>query len=455
MIRKNNFRKIIPAFAFSVCMQLTYGQQIIERDPLIEKMVNEVSSDSLKTYVEKLVSFGTRSTLSSTTDKKRGIGPAREWILQKFEQFSRHTNGRLTAVLDTITLPADKRRLDVPTNIGNVIATLKGTDPTDKRVFMISGHLDSRATNVMNRTSDAPGANDDGSGVAAVLESARIMSRQNFPATIIFVAFSGEEQGLLGAEYLATKMRTENIALEALFNNDIMGSNHSNGTNIINNTMVRVFSEGLPAFETDKKAGMIRSFGLENDGAPRQLARYIKEVGERYVDNLEVKLIYRSDRYLRGGDQTPFLQKGFTAIRISEMNENFDHQHQDLRTENNIIYGDLTVFMDFEYLRKNTALNLSCLANLAKSPAKPETVKMEVKNLSNFTTLSWKGLPEHTARGFYVLIRESASPVWQKKIFTSQNSISLPYSKDNYVFAVQSVSNNNNESLPVLPTADR
>jgi Peptidase family M28 len=455
MIRKNYFKKITLAFTLSACMQLSFGQQIIDRDPLIEKMVNEVSSDSLKTYVEKLVSFGTRSTLSSTTDKKRGIGPAREWILQKFEQFSRHSNGRLTAVLDTITLPADKRRLDVPTNIGNVVATLKGTDPSDNRVFMISGHLDSRSTNVMNRTNDAPGANDDGSGVAAVLESARIMSRQNFPATIIFVAFSGEEQGLLGAEYLATKMRAENIALEALFNNDIMGSNHSNGTNIINNTMVRVFSEGLPAFETDKKAGMIRSFGLENDGAPRQLARYIKEVGERYVDNLEVKLIYRSDRYLRGGDQTPFLQKGFTAIRISEMNENFDHQHQDLRTENNIIYGDLTVFMDFEYLRKNTALNLSCLANLAKSPAKPETVKMEVKNLSNFTSLSWKGLPANSARGFYVLIRESSSPVWQKKIFTSQNTISLPYSKDNYVFAVQSVSNNNNESLPVLPTADR
>ena len=320
---------------------------------------------------------------------------------------------------------------------------------------MISGHIDSRSTDVMNRTNDAPGANDDGSGVAAVLEAARIMSKQSFPATILFVAFSGEEQGLLGAEYMASKMKEQQIELEALLNNDIMGSNHSNGTNIINNTMVRVFSEGLPAFETDKKAGMIRSFGLENDGAPRQLARYIKEVGERYVDNLEVKLIYRSDRYLRGGDQTPFLQKGFTAIRISEMNENFDHQHQDLRTENNIVYGDLTEFMDFEYLRKNTALNLSCLANLAKSPAKPETVKMEVKNLSNFTNLSWKGLPEQTARGFYVLIRESASPVWQKKIFTRQNSISLPYSKDNYVFAVQSVSNNNNESLPVLPTADR
>jgi hypothetical protein len=435
--------------------QSALSQQIIERDPQIEKMVNEVSSDSLRNYIDKLVSFGTRSTLSSTTDKKRGIGPAREWVLMKFQQFARNADGRLNAILDTVTLPADKRRLDVSTNLGNVIATLKGTDPNDKRVFMISGHIDSRSSDVMNRTNDSPGANDDGSGVAAVMETARIMSSQKFPATIIFAVFSGEEQGLLGAEYMAAKMKEQQIELEALLNNDIMGSNHSNGTNIINNSMVRVFSEGLPAFETDKKAALIRSMGLENDGASRQLARYIKEVGERYVDNLEVKLIFRSDRFLRGGDQTPFLQKGFTAIRISEMNENFNHQHQDLKTENNIEYGDLAKFMDFEYLRKNTALNLACLSNLAKSPAKPGQVKMEVKNLSNFTSLSWPSISENNRAGYFILIRESSSPVWQKKIFTSGNTISLPYSKDNYVFAVQSVSNQHNESLPVIPVADR
>ena len=442
-------------FILLTCLKFTQAQQIIEKDPSIENMVKEVSPDSLRSYIDKLVSFGTRSTLSSTTDKKRGIGASRDWVLQKFRQFSQNTGNRLIAVLDTTTLPADKRRLDAPTNLGNVLATLPGSDPADHRVFMISGHLDSRASDVMNRTIDAPGANDDGSGVAAVLESARIMSRQSFPATIIFAVLSGEEQGLLGATILAEKFRAENIALEALINNDIMGSNHSNGTNIINNSMVRVFSEGLPAYETDKKAANLRNLGLENDGASRQLARYIKEVGERYVDNLEVKLIYRSDRFLRGGDQTPFLQKGFTAVRITEMNENFDHQHQDLKTENNIIYGDLATFMDFEYLRKNTALNLACLANLAKSPVKPVSVKMEVKSLSNFTTLTWNTFPENNQSGFYVLIRESSSTVWQKKIYTKDQNIVLPYSKDNYVFAVQSVSNNKNESLPVLPTADR
>lgn len=452
---KYYIRKSWITIALLICFHIAQSQQIIDRDPQIEDMVKEVSLDSLRSYIDKLVSFGTRSTLSSTTDKKRGIGPAREWVLMKFQQFAQNSGGRLEAKLDTVTLPADKRRLDVATNLGNVIAYLIGTDPTDKRVFMISGHIDSRSTDVMNRTNDAPGANDDGSGVAAVLEAARIMSKQSFPATILFVAFSGEEQGLLGAEYMAAKMKEQQIELEALLNNDIMGSNHSNGTNIINNTMVRVFSEGLPAFETDKKAGMIRSMGLENDGASRQLARYIKEVGERYVDNLEVKLIFRSDRFLRGGDQTPFLQKGFTAIRVSEMNENFDHQHQDLKTVNNIEYGDLAKFMDFEYLRKNTALNLACLANLAKSPAKPVQVKMEVKSLSNFTTLSWPTTSGKNANGYYILVRESSSPVWQKKIYTKQNTISLPYSKDNYVFAVQSVSIQHNESLPVMPVADR
>lgn len=448
-------RKGTVVIALLISFHFAKSQQIIDRDPQIEEMVKEVSSDSLRYYIDKLVSFGTRSTLSSTTDKKRGIGAAREWVFIKFQQFAQNSGGRLNAVLDTVTLAADKRRIDTAINLGNVIATLKGTDPNDKRVFMISGHIDSRSTNVMNRSNDAPGANDDGSGVAAVMEAARIMSKQSFPATILFAVFSGEEQGLLGAEFMAAKMKNQQIELEALLNNDIMGSNNSNGTNIINNTMVRVFSEGLPAFETDKKSGMIRSMGMENDGASRQLARYIKETGERYVDNLEVKLIFRSDRFLRGGDQTPFLQKGFTAIRISEMNENFDHQHQDLKTEKNIEYGDLAKFMDFEYLRKNTALNLACLANLAKSPIKPAQVKMEVKSLSNFTTLSWPSIPDNKAAGYYILIRESSSPVWQKKIFTKQNTIRLPYSKDNYVFAVQSVSNQHNESLPVIPVADR
>lgn len=432
-----------------------FSQTIIQRDPQIANMVAAVSQDSLKSYIDKLVSFGTRSTLSTQSSTKEGIGAARNWVLQKFNEFAKNSGGRMTAIIDTVTIPADGRRIDKPVLLGNVMATLKGTDPNDKRIFIISGHLDSRVTDVMNRTSAAPGANDDGSGTAAVIECARIMSRQSFPATIIFVAVSGEEQGLLGSGHMAAKAKKENWAIEALLNNDIVGSNNSNETEIINNTQVRVFSEGLPSFETEKHIKKILAQGLENDGKSRQLARYVKETGERYVDHLEVVLVYRYDRFLRGGDHLPFLQNGFTAVRITEMNENYTRQHQDLRVENGIKYGDLPEFIDYEYLRKNTAINLATLANLAKAPAAPENAKILVRNLSNQASITWNAPLTGNTKGYYILMRETSSPLWQKKFFTTDTKITLPYSKDNYFFAVQSVNETGNESLPVVPEVSR
>ena len=283
------------------------AQVMINKDTEISSMVTQVSSDSLKSYINSMVAFGTRNTLSTQTSKVRGIGAARNWVLQKFNQFAVKSNGRLSAFIDTTTLQPDKRRVDTILLLGNVVATLKGTDPNDKRLFVISGHLDNMRTSVMDRTGDAPGANDDGSGTAAVLECARIMSQKSFPATIIFVAVSGEEQGLLGAHFMAGKAKRDSINIEAVLNNDIMGSNNSNETNIIDNTRIRVFSEGLPAFETEKNAKLIRQLGLENDGRSRQLARYVKEIGERYVENIEVVMIYRNDRFLRGGDHSAFV----------------------------------------------------------------------------------------------------------------------------------------------------
>jgi Zn-dependent M28 family amino/carboxypeptidase len=431
------------------------AQTIIQRDPEIESMVKEVSSDSLRSYITKLVSFGTRSTLSTTTDKKRGIGAAREWVVQRFNEFAKNSNGRMTAYVDTTTIPADGRRVDVATNLGNAMAILKGTDPNDDRIYLISGHLDSRVTDVMNRTADAPGANDDGSGVAAVMECARVMSKHSFPATIIFVAVSGEEQSLLGSTYLANQAKAKNWNIDAMLNNDIMGSNNSNETNIIDNTRLRVFSEAFATSDTGRAAMNIRNLGLENDSRSRQLARYVKETGERYVDNIEVVMIYRSDRFLRGGDHTPFLQKGYAAVRLTEMNENYNHQHQDLKTDKGVVYGDLVEFMDFEYLRKNTGVNLSTLANLAKAPSMPQEVRVEVRNLTNSTSLNWKAPKYGKPKGYYILMRETTSPVWQKKIFTTDTMTTVPYSKDNYFFAVQCVSDNGNESLPVLPTPGR
>lgn len=428
-----------------------FAQTIVQRDPQIADLVAQVSADSLQAHINGLVSFGTRNTLSVSADSKRGIGAARQWVLGKFNQYAKQSGGRMTAVIDTWTLPADGKRVDKPTEIGNVLATLKGSDPTDDRIFIVQGHIDSRVSNVMNRESDAPGANDDGSGTAAVIELARVMSKSQFPATIIFAVVSGEEQGLLGAEHLSEKAVAEKWNLEALLNNDIMGSNHSNETNIIDNTRVRVFSEGLPAFQLADKAANIRQFGAENDGKARTVARYLKEVGERYVDKLEVVLVYRNDRYLRGGDHTPFVNRGFGAVRITEMNENYDHQHQDLRTEKGTEYGDYAKFMDFEYLRKNTAINAATLANLAKAPAVPQQVTIEVRNLTNSTSLYWQAPKSGKVKGYYILMRETYWPFWQKKIFTTKLGITLPYSKDNYYFAVQSVSEDGNESLPVLP----
>ena len=440
---------------FTGSFLFSQGQTIINRDPEIASMVKEVSSDSLKSYIQSLVSFGTRSTLSSQTDPNRGIGAARNWVLNKFNQFAQHSDGRLTAFIDTITYKPDGKRVDKPIILGNVVAILKGTDPHDKRIFLISGHLDSRRTDVMDREKDAPGANDDGSGSAAVLESARILSAHGFPATIIFVTVSGEEQGLLGAQFMADKAKKEKWQIEGVLNNDIMGSNNSSETNIIDNTRIRVFSEGLSVLDTGKVATTIRNLGLENDGRSRQLARYIKEIGERYIDNLEVVMVYRNDRFLRGGDHSPYVQNGFAAVRITEMNENYYHQHQDIRTENNIVYGDLTEFMDFEYLRKNTAMNLSCLANLAKASSVPEEVKVQTKQLENYTTLTWKEPLHGKTKGYYILIRETTSAVWQKKIFTNSTTIKLPYSKDNYFFGVQSISEYGNESIPVIPGVAR
>lgn len=431
------------------------AQTIINRDAEISQYVNLVSADSLKSNVEKLVSFGTRHTMSSTTNSKNGIGAARNWVLDKFKIYAKNAGGRMAVELQSMDLQPDGKRINKITNLGNPLAILKGTDPNDNRVFIITGHLDSRVSNVLNSESDAPGANDDASGVAAVLESARILSKSKFPATIVFVAVSGEEQGLLGAKMLSDRAIKEKWNIVAVLNNDMIGNNKASETGNITNMQLRIFSEGLPFADLDNKAKFIRSYGLENDGDSRQLARYSKEIGERYVENTDIKLIYRNDRFLRGGDHTPFVEAGFTAVRLTDMNENYDHQHQDLRTEGKKEFGDLVKFMDFEYLRKNTAVNVSVLSNLAKAVSAPQNVKMDVKQLDNMTALSWEKPLSGTPNGYYILIRETDQSMWQKKIFTKELSVKIPYSKDNYFFAVQSVGVAGNESLPVVPGLSR
>ncbi|SHL46407.1 M28 family metallopeptidase [Flavobacterium chilense] len=429
--------------------QISIAQAV--EDPEIKKMITEIKAENLEATVRKLVSFGTRHTLSDTKSKTKGIGAAQQWVKSEFDKFALESNGRLTSTIDYFTVKADGKRVDKDSQLGNVMATLKGTDPNDNRVLVISGHLDSRVSDVMNIKSDAPGANDDGSGVAAVIELAKVMSKRSFPATIVFVAVVGEEQGLIGARHLAEYARESNWNIIAMLNNDMIGNSLSSGTNLRDNTQVRIFSETIPFLETEDEAKMRKATSRDNDSPSRLLARYIKTVTEQYVDQLKVKLVYRNDRFLRGGDHTPFSQNGFAAVRFCEMNENFDHQHQDLRTENGIKYGDLVEFMDFEYLRKNTCSNLATLANLAWSPKAPVNVGIEVKELSNSSALAWTAPEGKAPYGYQILMRETSSSQWEKTFFVKNTKAEIPYSKDNYFFAVQTVDALGHASLPVFP----
>lgn len=441
--------KILLGLCLIFFYSVTVAQVAVIRDPKIAKMVTEVSSDSLENYVRSLASFTTRHTLN--TNNQTGMPAAQQYVLSKFNSFAENSNGRMSAEIEQFTIPADGRRITEDSPAANVIATLKGTDPNDNRVFIISGHMDSRNKDVMDREGIAPGANDDGSGTAAVIELARVMASREFPATILFVAFTGEEEGLKGATYLADKAKEQEWEIGAVLNNDIVGNSESSGTLIKDNLKMRVFSETIPAFETEQMERIRKYTGAENDSKSRQLARYVKEIGERYVDQFEVKLIYRADRFLRGGDQTAFARNGFTAVRMSEMNENFYHQHENVRIENGRQYGDLPEFMDFEYLRKVAAVNIASLATLAEAPSVPQEVQIEVRGLSNSSTLHWSEPEYGTAKGYYVLMRETSSSMWEKKFYTEENTLTLPYSKDNYFFAVQAIGEKGAESMAVFP----
>jgi hypothetical protein len=428
---------------------------IIKQDQLIKTMVEEVSSQNIEDIVRKLVSFETRHSMSDTLSKTIGIGAARNWIKAELESYSKATGGRLKVEFDTFTQAADGRRVITPTVMKNVLGILPGTDPLDDRVFIVSGHYDSRASDVNDAKIFSPGANDDASGTAVAMELARVMSKYKFNCTLIFVAMVAEEQGLYGAANLAKRAKAEGWNLSGMITNDIVGNSYGIENGIKDNRTVRIFSEGVSVVETPEEAMRRASTGSENDGSARQFARYLKEVGERYVDHLEVKLIYRRDRYLRGGDHTPFSQLGYAGIRVTEMNENFDRQHQDVRKEKGVDYGDLPDFVDYDYTRKVTQLNLASLANLALAPREPQKVGIVTSGLTNKTELRWESPVGEKPLGYYVLMRETTSPVWEKKFFVTDTKAILNYSKDNYYFGVQSVDNEGHESLVVIPRSVR
>ena len=349
-------------------------------------------------------------------------------------------------------------RIKEPTEIQNVYAILRGTDPEQaKRIFLVTGHYDSRSLDVMDATHIAPGANDDGSGTAVSLECARVMSKHKFPATVIFLTVAGEEQGLNGSTHFAKMAKEQGWQLEGVLNNDIVGGNRTPGDTLQNHNWVRVFSEGIPAAATEADLNRIRSVGGENDSASRQLARYIRQVAQTYpsLGQFSPQLIYRRDRYLRGGDHSAFNNQGFAAVRFTEYREDFHHQHENPRTENGIEYGDLPKFVDFEYVANVARLNAASLATLASSPAPPVKPRLLTKGLENDSKLEWDAAPGATS--YDLVWRKTTDPDFPTENMTnvSVTNADVVESKDNVIFGLRSVDAKGHKSLVVIPEPER
>ncbi len=374
---------------------------------VLREIPMQVSADELHATIAKLVGFGTRHTLSDTKSDTRGIGAARRWVQARFAAIGKDCGGCLEIVTPAQIVTGT--RIPHAAEVMDVVAIQRGTsDPN--RVIAITGHLDSRVTDVMNAKSDAPGANDDGSGSATVIETARVLSKHQFAATIVYGVLSGEEQGLYGGKVLADYAKQQGWQVEADLNNDIVGNTHGQD-GVVDNTTVRVFSEGTKSGETLEQAKYRRYHGGEVDSPSRNLARMLADLAEKYLTNFHVRMVYRTDRYSRGGDQVPFLEAGFPAVRVTEAHEIYTRQHQDLRTENGIHYGDTIDGVDFAYLAQVARLNSLGLATLAAAPAPPAGVDIDGA-VSTDTTIHWQ--PVAGAAGYRVWWRDTTAPQWQQ-----------------------------------------
>lgn len=424
-------------------------------DPQIAAALARVSAQRIQANIEKLVSFQTRLTLSAqdadSIKAGHGIGAAREWIKGEFEGYSRACGGCLEVKTDSFTEnPAE--RIPKPTVITNVYAVLKGTDPESaKRIVLVTGHYDSRNSDTLDANGIAPGANDDASGTAVSLECARVLSQMKFSASIIFLTVAGEEQGLNGSRHFARMAKDQGWDIEAVLNNDIVGGDRSPRQDP---GIVRVFSEGLPVAATEAELRRVRNLGGESDSTSRQLARYVAEVSRAYQTKTRPLLVFRLDRYLRGGDHYSFNQQGYAAVRFTEYREDYNHQHQNIRTENGIEYGDVLKFVNFDYVANVARLNAATLASLASAPAPPAQVRLQTKELENDSTLTWEASPGSAS--YEVLWRDTASPQWEHaQPVGNVTRATLPLSKDNVIFAVRAVDGMGHPSLPVVPQPER
>ena len=452
---RSSFALLAVLFWINASPTVAQAQHVLQgtgNNPTIEVALAEISTKRIEATVRTLVGFGTRHTLSDPDSVDRGIGAARKWIKAELETYARESDGRLKVEEDSFLQPVAPR-VPKPTTLVNLVATLPGDDPASRdRWIVISGHYDSIPRPLSDSKIDAPGANDDASGTAVVMELARVLSKHHFDATLVFLAVAGEEQGLLGSTHWAEKARADGRKIEAMLTNDIVG-NTQGGNGVRENRRLRVFSEGVPSNESEAQARLRRSVGGENDGLSRQLARYLKDVAEHAMPDFEVTLVFRRDRYGRGGDHIPFNERGYAAVRLTEPNENFNRQHEKVEVRDGVAYGDVIEHVDFDYVSRVARVNASLMINLALAPAAPAEFRFGSARQSYDTTLTWKRGAEPDLAGYRVLWRSTEQPYWQRsrELGDVSQSTLNGLSKDDVFFALQAIDKDGNASLPVVP----
>jgi hypothetical protein len=418
-------------------------------------LLGEVDPDRIKTTILQLVQFGTRHTASSQTDPVRGIGAATTWVFDQMQTIAATSSGRMTVQKQTFVQPVSSN-IPVPTTISNVIATLKGT-ASPERFYVITGHLDSRVTDVLNFTSDAPGADDDASGVAIVLELARLFATRQFPGTLVFATVAGEEQGLYGSAFMAAQMNAAGDDVQGMFSNDIVGASQAFDGTRPDPFTVRLFVEGIPTAVTSEEISIMQSTGGENDGVTHQLARFVTSVAPFYLTDMNIRVIWRRDRYLRGSDHISFQEQGYPAARFTEPRENYNHEHQDVKVVNGVQFGDLPQFVDFGYTARVAKVNGAALWALATNPGTPKNLQIHTTppagfSGTNLTTLTWDANPEPDLAGYEVVMRETTAPDWTSATGVGNvTTVTLDISKDNVQFGLRAIDQAGRRSPAAFP----
>jgi Peptidase family M28 len=437
-----------PASASSLATSATFDQGLAD-------LLDQVDPDRIQATVLRLTQFGTRHTASSQTDPVRGIGAATAWVVEQMQAIAATSSGQMTVQQQTFVQPVSNR-IPVPTTITNVIATLQGT-ASPQRYYVVTGHLDSRVTDVLDFTSDAPGADDDGSGVAVVLELARLFATQQFPGTLVFATVAGEEQGLYGSAFMAQQMAAAGADVQGMFSNDIVGASQAWDGTAPDPFTVRLFVEGVPTSATPGQVSLMQSVGGENDGVARQLGRFVQEVAPVDLTEMNIRLIWRRDRYLRASDHVSFQRQGYPAARFTEPRENFNHEHQNTQVTNGVQFGDLIQFVDFDYIARVAKVNAAALWALATAPGTPKNLQIHTTppgtlSGTNLTTLSWNANPESNLAGYVVVKRETTEPDWTDEIDVGNvTTVTLDISKDNVQFGLRAVDTAGRRSPVAFP----